>query len=229
MSLTELVDGVETHQRTLTAFNTDEASVESLRDRFAAHNVEVEREESPDVPEAYAVLGEAEEFVTAARVPDLLDPPEPMGPIAGALDRTTLATFDPSELDDAVWNVAERAREVGTGRLHVGVQTLEDLADGLDTYEKLARRSGVHVDAYAAATGSVPDHNDALAVHVERAAEILSTRFVAFDGGGSDDHKRALVAEERESGEFQGFRTADPDTVDYVRSYLTDTYPLVPA
>lgn len=235
MSLPELVDGVETHRKTLTAFNTDEASVEALRDRFAAHNVEVKTVESPDVPDEYVVLGEGEEFVTAARVPDLLDPPETgsfddaSDPILDALDRTMFTTFNAAELLTISRDIEELARQVGSGRLHAGFQTLNVLAGELDAYERLAGQSGLHVDAYAAAEGEVPDHDDSLAIHVERSEEIRSTWFVAYDGGGRDEHKCALVAEEREPGTYCGFWTYDEDTVDYVCSHLRESYPLVPA
>lgn len=234
MSLLELVDGVETHRKTLTAFNTDEASVEALRDRFAAHNVKVTTVESPDLPDEYVVLGEGEEFVTAARVPDLLDPPESGAfdagdPILEALDRTTFTTFDAAELLAISRDIEERARQVGSGRLHAGFQTLDVLAGELDAYERLAVQSGLHVDAYAAAEGEVPDHDDSLAIHVERSEEIRSTWFVAYDGGGRDEHKCALVAEEREPDAYYGFWTYDEDTVDYVCSHLQESYPLVPA
>lgn len=236
MSLTELVDGVETHSGTHTSFDADEASVATLCDRFAADAVEVRGLDSPDVPGKYAALGESEEFVTATRVPDVLDSPDPgglfddgVGDPDDALGGTAFATFDADGVHTVSRRIEDRAWRVGNGRLHAGVQTLDALADELDVYQRLAGRSGLHVDAYAAAEGTVPDHDDSLAVHVERADEIRSTRFVAYDGGGRGEHKCALVVEEREPDAFCGFWTYDPDTVDYVCSYLRESYPLIPA
>lgn len=235
MSLTELVDGVETHREALRKHDTDAASAEMLGESVEAGTVAGRTAESSAGLDDHATSPD-EAFAAAARIPDLLDPPETTGPsvegpadlAAGPLDQTAFGTFDADELRSAADQIVNRARRVGSGRLHVGFRTLDDLATELDRYESLAAETRLQVDAYAAAEGSVPDHDDALAIHVERADEIRSTRFVAYDGGGRDADKRALVAVEREPAEYRGFGTADPSTVDYVFSHLEAAYPLVP-
>ena len=76
MSLTELIAGVEDHEKSLTVFNTDTGTVESVRDQFRDRNLSVraERTESGR-PGSFVVLssereGDEDEVVTATNVED---------------------------------------------------------------------------------------------------------------------------------------------------------------
>ena len=73
----------------------------------------------------------------------------------------------------------------------------------------------------------MPRHDTDLTIHVERSDEIRESWFVVYDGGGVDVNKCALVAEEREPRSFYGFWTYDPETVDWLLEYLSETYGLV--
>jgi hypothetical protein len=238
MSLTELISGVEAHRKTLTVFNADPGTVEALRERFAERNVTVTAASAPGAPREYVVLGQGESFLTAADVDDLL--PEAgessVGfetdrgePILDALDRTTFTAYEPSKLLAASREIEDRAWRVGRGAIHAGFQTLDILEGQLDVYERLAALDELDVHLYAAAEGAVPDHGDDLTVHVERADEIRSTWFVAYDGAGVPENKCALVADEHTPREFAGFWTYDPATVDYVVDHLGEQYPLIPS
>jgi hypothetical protein len=243
MSLTELITGVEEHEKTLTVFNADAEAVEAVRERFHDRNLTVrtERTESGR-PRAFVVLstgGETEEesFVTAASLEDVLgagDPTEPgfddasYRPILDHLDETMFTSYDTRQMVAASREIEDRAWRLGKGSLHAGFQYLSILEDQMDVYERLASKERLDVHAYAYPDReTVPKHDTDLTIHVERSAEIEDSWFVAYDGGGVDVNKCALLAEEREPRAFYGFWTYDPDTVDWIVDYLERSYGLV--
>jgi hypothetical protein len=243
MSLTELITGVEEHEKTLTVFNADAEAVEAVRERFHDRNLTVrtERTESGR-PRAFVVLstgGETEEesFVTAASLEDVLgagDPTEPgfddasYRPILDHLDETMFTSYDTRQMVAASREIEDRAWRLGKGSLHAGFQYLSILEDQMDVYERLASKERLDVHAYAYPDQeTVPKHDTDLTIHVERSAEIEDSWFVAYDGGGVDVNKCALLAEEREPRAFYGFWTYDPDTVDWIVDYLERSYGLV--
>ena len=243
MSLTELISGVENHEKTLTVFNADAEAVEAARERFHDRNLTVraERTESGR-PRAFVVhsAGEAggeESFVTAASLDDVLgggDPTDPgfdddaYRPILDHLDETMFTSYDTRQMVAASREIEDRAWRLGKGSLHAGFQYLSILEDQMDVYERLASRDGLDVHAYAYPDReSVPEHDTDLTIHVERSAEIEESWFVAYDGAGVDVNKCALLAEEREPRAFYGFWTYDPDTVDWIIDYLERSYGLV--
>ncbi|MUW15659.1 histidine kinase [Halorubrum sp. CBA1125] len=139
------------------------------------------------------------------------------------LDETMFTSYSREEMIAASREIEDRAWRIGDGELHAGFQTLDVLAGETETYDRLGGLDGLDVHAYAAADGDPPDV-DSYAIHTGRTSEIRETWFVAYDGGGYDEAKCALLAEERASGEFYGFWSYDPDTVDYIIAYLTDRY-----
>ena len=234
MSLSELIAGVERHEQTLTVVNADPAVVDTLRERFADRNVDVEAE--------HTVSGRPDEFVTLsqdgrvqtatslANLQDRLDAAaEPVGiaespyrPILDHLDETTFTAWSIGQLLAASREIEDRAWRVGAGTLHAGFQTTATLTGERERYDRLAE-TAVDVHAYAVADGDPPP-DAAFTVHVEQAAEIARTWFVVFDGDGEADQKCALLAEEREPRRFYGFWTYDPATVDYVLDHLRSRY-----
>ncbi|MFC7155143.1 DICT sensory domain-containing protein [Halomarina halobia] len=236
MSLTELIAGVEAHERTLTVFNADASVTETLREHFADRNVVVERGEAAGGPRDYVVLSEDEEFLTAADVDDLVNPrratephferDSPYRPILDHLDETMFTSYDTRQMIAASREIEDRAWRVGSGELHAGFQKLSVLGTQLDVYEQLGGRRNLDVHAYAVPDGEVPDH-ESFTVHVERSREIANSWFVVYDGAGVDANKCALLAEEREPRRYYGFWTYDPDTVDWIVDHLRNTYGLV--
>jgi len=251
MSLTELITGVENHEKTLTVFNAGADAVEAVRERFHDRNVTVraERTESGR-PEAFVVLSagggaddatggedEAESFVTAANLADVLEPRDPTGPefedgsyrpILDHLDETMFTSYDTRQMGAASREIEDRAWRLGKGSLHAGFQYLSILEDQMGVYERLAKKDRLDVHAYAYPDQeTVPAHETDLTVHVERSTEIAASWFVAYDGGGVDVNKCALLAEERDDRTFYGFWTYDPDTVDWIVDYLEQSYGLV--
>jgi len=243
MSLTELITGVESHEKTLAVFNAEPTAVEAVRDRFHDRNLTVraERTESGR-PQGFVVLSTTDEsgeesFVTAADLEDVLgggDPTEPgfgdasYRPILDHLEETMFTSYDTRQMVAASREIEDRAWRLGKGSLHAGFQYLSIFEDQMDVYERLASKDRLDVHAYAYPDGdTVPDHDTDLTIHVERTAEIEESWFVAYDGGGVDVNKCALLAEERDPRTFYGFWTYDPDTVDWIIDYLERSYGLI--
>lgn len=254
MSLIELIAGVEAREATLTVFNADPAVTEELREHFADRNVRIVEERTDGGPDGYAVLSRDGEFVTAATVDELLpgggggaeatddgsvdgdatgddaaagsvtgDRRRVGEPILDHLDETMFTSYSHADMVAASREIEDRAWRVGDGELHAGFQTLDVLTGEADTYDLLGGKERLDVHAYAANEGDPPDVEH-YTVHVGETAEIRETWFVAYDGGGYDDAKCALLAEERAPGEFFGFWSYDPETVDYIIGYLTERY-----
>ncbi|WP_096393576.1 DICT sensory domain-containing protein [Halorubrum trapanicum] len=246
MSLIELIAGVEAHEATLTVFNADPAVTDELREHFADRNVRIVDDQTASGPEEFAVLARDGEFVTAATVDDLLSRPGGDGsedtrgggdapgvaggggdrvgrPVLDHLDETMFTSYSREDMVAASREIEDRAWRVGDGALHAGFQTLDVLTGEADTYDLLGEKERLDVHAYAADEGEAPDVEH-YTVHVGETAEIRETWFVAYDGGGYEDAKCALLAEERAPGEFYGFWSYDPETVDYIIDYLTERY-----
>jgi hypothetical protein len=242
MSLIELIAGVEAHEATLTVFNADPAVTDELREYFADRNVRIVDDQTASGPEEFAVLARDGEFVTAVTVDDLLSGSGGDGtegaegergdpgsgarvgrPVLDHLDETMFTSYSREDMVAASREIEDRAWRVGDGALHAGFQTLDVLTGEADTYDLLGEKERLDVHAYAADEGEAPDVEH-YTVHVGETAEIRETWFVAYDGGGYEDAKCALLAEERAPGEFYGFWSYDPETVDYIIDYLTERY-----
>jgi hypothetical protein len=249
MSLIELIAGVEAHEATLTVFNVDPEVAEELREHFADRNIRIVEERTAAGPDGFAVLSRDGELVTAVTVDELLPRPDGDGesesgdgasgpeasgdgastggrvgePVLDHLDETMFTSYSRADMVAASREIEDRAWRVGDGELHAGFQTLDVLTGEADTYDLLGEKKRLDVHAYAADEGEAPDVEH-YTVHVGETAEIRETWFVAYDGGGYDDAKCALLAEERAPGEFYGFWSYDPETVDYVIDYLTERY-----
>ena len=237
MSLTELIAGVEDHEKVLTVFNASDGTVDALRERFHDRNLSVFAEWTPSgKPDAFVVLASDGEFVTAASVADIIGDSrdtkpgfdtQAYRPILDHLDETMFTSYDIGQMVAASREIEDRAWRIGKGELHSGFQQLSILAGQMDLYRRLAERDDLSVHAYAAPDDAVPEHDTDLTIHVERTEEIERSWFVVYDGAGIDVNKCALLAEEREPRAFYGFWTYDPDTVDWILDHLERTYGLV--
>jgi hypothetical protein len=238
MSLTELIAGVEDHEKRLTVFNSDEETLVALRKQFHDRNVSVSGERTPSgTPESFAVLAAEDEFVTAADLDTVLasddGATEPgfdgdsYRPILDHLDETLFTSYDIDQMVAASREIEDRAWRIGKGSLHSGFQKLSILDGQMDIYEQLAEQGSLDVHAYAFPDAEVPAHDTDLTIHVERSDEIERSWFVAYDGAGVDVNKCALLAEERDARSFYGFWTYDPSTVDWIIEHLESTYGLL--
>lgn len=235
MSLIELIAGVESQEATLTVVNGDDDARAALADRFATRNVAVVEGDLSTRSSGFAVLTRDGDFVTAVGLDALLDAdertdpefaPETYEPILDELDKTLFTSYSIRDMVAASREIEDRAWRIGSGEVHTGFQTLGNMTDQTEMYDRLAERDDLEVHAYGAPEGQVPDATE-FSVHVERAAEIRETWFVVYDGDGVDESKCMLLAEEREPGRFYGFWSYDPATVDDAIDHLTSTYSLV--
>ncbi|WP_280536511.1 DICT sensory domain-containing protein [Halopenitus sp. POP-27] len=245
MSLIELIARVEATAATLLVVNANATAREELAETFADRNLVVTEATLPGAPDRFAVLARDGEFVTAVAIDDLLSPSRTSqndsssgGPssdetapefdrrsyasVLDALDETTFTSYSKRKMVAASREIEDRAWRVGSGELHAGFQTLATLGGTVETYNRLAEREGLAVNAYAAPEGPVPDAD--FEVHVERAPEIRETWFVAYDGGGLEENACLLLAEEREPNRFFGFWTYDHETVDEAIAHVSETY-----
>jgi len=237
MSLTELIAGVEDHQRTLTVFNAGEDVTEEIRSQFDDRNVAVERERTESGrPGEFVTLSDREEVLAATSLsafrnatgsgPDQIALDDRgTSPILDRLDETMFTTWSSQQMLTASREIEDRAFRVGIGKLHAGFQRLSVLNQELDRYDRLGE-SSLDVHAYAIPDADPPEERT-FTLHIERAEEIARSWFVAFDGGGDDRQKCALLAEERDPDDFYGFWTYDPGTVDYIIDHLESSYGLV--
>jgi len=237
MSLSELIAGVQTHEKTLTVFNADHAVADEIRRHFADRNVRV-RVESTDSgrPGEFVTLTADGEVVTAVgldAVRALLDDDATLGsgerpyqPFLDHLDETMFTSWSTEQMHATSREIEDRAFRVGSGAIHSGFQTVSTLRTELPVYERLGS-TAVDVHVYATPDEMPPDLDD-ISLHLERAAEIAQSWFVVFDGG-DEGSACALLAEEREPDEFYGFWTYERSTVDWILDHLESTYgPLAP-
>lgn len=235
MSLIEIIAGVETQETTLTVMNGDGEARDALADRFATRNVTVVEDDLSTRSSGFAVLTRDGDFVTAVGLDTLLetdertDPefaPETYSPILDELDKTLFTSYSIREMVAASREIEDRAWRIGGGEVHTGFQTLGNMAEQTEMYNRLGESSDLDVHAYGAPEGPVPDAEQ-FTVHVERAAEVRETWFVVYDGDGVDENKCMLLAEEREPGQFYGFWSYDPETVDAAHEHLNSAYAIV--
>jgi hypothetical protein len=231
MSLTELISGVESHEMTLTVYNAPDA-VSDLGERFADRNLAVETGETSAGPDRFMALDRDGRFVGATGLDELLGDTDqkrasfnsdPYQPILDHLDETLFTSYSRNKMLAASREIEDRAWRVGKGQLHAGFQRVSTLRTQLETYSALGERDALTVHTYATPDTDLPEQ-DEFVVHTEETAEIERSWFVAFDGGGLDANKCALLAEERAPSEFYGFWTYDPDTTEYIISHLSSTY-----
>ena len=239
MSLRDVIRNVEDRRKTLTVFNPrdGEAFVDDLRAYFEHQNVVVRSEETDSGrPTDLAVLSRGDEVLTTASADALADamnstPPGEDGlgiddsayaDVVRHLSETTFTAYGVDEMVTASREIEDRAWRVGEGRLHAGFQYVSVFDGQSDVYGNLAERP-IDVHVYATPDEDPPSL-PGVTVHTQSAAEIERSWFVVFDGGGRDEQKCALLAEERDDRAFYGFWTYDPATVDRIAGHLERRY-----
>lgn len=235
MTLREFIDEYTASRRTITVFAPEQD--DALESYFEARNVTVEHELLPDDGSGgFVVVTDDGEFagsVATSAVHEFVSPTQ-TSPDVGSdetvriplnlLADTTFVALEKRQLLLASREIEDRAYRHGRGTLQTGFQSLSALRDQYDVYETLAQETSLDVHIYGQPDWS-PDLPNAT-IHTEEAAEIGSYWFVVFDGGDSDQQACALVAEEIETdpGSFRGFWTYDPETVEEIDTYLSETY-----
>ncbi|MFD1633600.1 DICT sensory domain-containing protein [Haloplanus ruber] len=234
MGLFELIAAVEAEEKTLTVFNPEAGVATALREHFVDRNLTIERAESDAGPHNYAVLSRDNDFLAAVDVGDVLESTNGVTPeftrenyetVLDELEETLFTSYDTERMVAASKEIEDRAWRGANGELHAGFQTCGRFASQADVYAHLADRGDLAVHVYAHPEGCDElDGVGAANLHVSTATEIHDSWFVAYDGGGVDAMKCALLAEERLPGSFYGFWTYDPETVDEVIEHLWTTH-----
>ncbi len=226
MSLHALIAEVEARRMTLTVINAAERVVDEIRAQYADRNLEIVHSHLDGDPREFAVLSRDGEFITALGLDEVHAAPAREESVLDHLDETLFTSYSIRQMFLASREIEDRAWRIGSGSLHAGFQTLSVLSGQIEAYNQLGQYSDLAVHAYAAPDGedaSIPNH-DHYTLHVEREREIRESWFVVYDGGGVDENKCALLAEERGQREFYGFWSYEPETVDYLCEYLQATY-----
>ncbi|WP_435067768.1 DICT sensory domain-containing protein [Haloplanus sp. C73] len=234
MGLFELIAAVDDEAKTLTVCNPEAGVTSALREHFADRNLAIERADVDSGPQNYAVLSHGDQFLAAIDVSDVLAEQPGVEPgftretydaVLDELDETMFTSYDTERMVAASKEIEDRAWRGGAGELHAGFQTCGRFASQAEAYDHIAQRDSLAVHVYAHPEGQEDfTPPSAPTLHLSTATEIRDTWFVAYDGGGVDAAKCALLAEERLPGSFYGFWTYDAETVDDIIDHLRSTY-----
>ena len=206
-----------------------------LVDQFGTRNATVvHRPLPPGEERGFVVVTERGEFLGSMSL-DALDaltrppiaPPWDrdigLGRLYDLLESTLFASFDRRQMLATAREIEDRAWRTGRGTLYAGFQRPAALAGQTGVYHQLAIGSSLDVHLFVQTDWSPPEVPGAT-IHARSADEIGRYWFVLFDGGGDDDLKCGLVAEERSRGVYYGFWTYEPDLVDELLAYVRETY-----
>ena len=137
--------------------------------------------------------------------------------VFSSLDRRTLVATA-REIEDRAWRISE-------GTLYASFQSLSALRDQMDVYSVLSWRENLAVHVYGRPDWDPPSSIPGLHVHETDDERVTGYWVVAYDGGGDDGQKCALVAEQLGPAAYAGFWTYDPAIVDDVVAVLRDVSP----
>jgi DICT domain-containing protein len=138
---------------------------------------------------------------------------------------TVFSSLDRRALVAAAREIEDRAWRVGEGELHVCFQSLSALRDQADVYATLSWRKDLFVHVYGRPDWSPLESLSGLYVHETEDPRLTGYWVVAYDGGGDERQKCALVAEQTGDGIYAGFWTYDAGLVDDVLAILRRVAP----
>ncbi|ELZ20244.1 sensor protein [Halosimplex carlsbadense 2-9-1] len=220
--------------KTVTTFGPEPYDdLTGVLDRFDAELVH----ESLPIPESsgYLVVKRGGEYlgaISAAAFGELRDPPDdaPWDTTAAAsayhdlvalLSGTSFEMGDRDQMVATAREIEDRAWRNGRGRLYATFQALSAFEKQVSTYEHLAGTTDLSVTVYGDPDWGPPDI-DGVDIRRDETGEISDFWVVAFDGGGDDADKCAMIAEEESPGTYVGVVTYDPGVVDDLTAYLDD-------
>jgi hypothetical protein len=222
-SLYDIVDGVNTESKTVRALNvTDEEQFQTVEEYLSRHDVEIRREESgrqdsdtlvvEDDGETLArdSVGSVARFANAPPAAGYEDARIP--PVVEHLDETRFQSYDKQQMILASRIGEFRAWNRRSGELHAGFQKLSKVDFQQEVYDQL-EISEVDTHVYGIDDWERTDEVD-MEVHVNRAEEVREHWWVVYDGGGDEEYKYALIAQEQSPQEWFGFWTYGSSTVD---------------
>ncbi|MBX0286186.1 sensor protein [Halomicroarcula sp. F28] len=238
-ALSDQLEAIESRRKTLDVYTDKAATVAELAAQFSTRNVQViQNEYAVGADTEFMVVRNAEgdpqgalgvEQFRTLIAPDIHPPWERSGTEADLadlfdfLDSTLFTSFSRRQMLAVSREIEERAWRVDTGVLYVGFQNATAVDAQAAVYNRFARRSAVGLQLF------IEDEFDgrldgSIDVVSGEGEEIGRFWFLLFDGGGADQSKCGLLAEEREPGRFYGFWTYRPGIVDEIIDYLRATY-----
>lgn len=222
--LSSCIERVTGDERTLSVYNGDTGTLSDLRSYFELRNVAVE-ERTNDLPEGICALHDGERVFAASPLAAVEFDPAAFTPgfdhdtpaVLRHVETTTFVSYDKRRMILASREVEERAWRVGSGQLYAGFQRLSRLRPQWPVYEALT--DSVDVRVYGVRDWEPPGE---ITTDVADDEEVRKSWFVVYDGDGHDERKAALVAEERDPGEFTGFWTYETELVDDLLAYFPE-------
>jgi hypothetical protein len=226
--LSSCIERVTGDERMLSVFGGDAETLSDLRSHFELRNVIVEKR-TTDLPEGVCVLHDGERVFAASPLAAVersigFDPAaftpgfdRDTPAVLRHVETTTFVSYDKRQMILASREVEERAWRMDGGQLYAGFQRLSRLRPQWPVYEKLTDSLDVRV--YGLRDWEPPSE---ITVDEATDEEVKTSWLVVYDGDGEDEHKAALVAEERDPGEFTGFWTYEIDIVDDLLIYFSD-------
>jgi DICT domain-containing protein len=238
MTLESVIEAAERRQTSLVHYAPEPGD---LADQFAARNVEIRhRRLPPGGPDPFVVVRRDGAFRGAVTVDDLrqfLWPPirrppdlETLSPAYRALfellDDTVFASLRRRQLLATSREIEDRAWRTRRGTLHAGFQSASAFRAQRSVYRQLVAMGDLDVHVYVATDAPRdeldPDLDldaDGATIHAE--AGIDRFWFLVFDGGGDDEQKCALVAEQR-GADGGGDEDEDEDAETYYGVWTYD-------
>ena len=143
----------------------------------------------------------------------------------GMLADTVFSSLDRRSLVAAAREIEDRAWRVAEGTLYASFQSLSAFRAQFKVYAALSRRGDLAVRVYGRPDWSPPRTTPGLHVHETDDERVAGYWVVAFDGGGDEGQKCALVAEQLGPSTYAGFWTYEPAVVDDVVAVLEDVTP----
>ncbi|QLG47434.1 histidine kinase [Natrinema halophilum] len=238
-SLGEFVEAVERRRKTLEVHTDDDAVSDALRRQFETRNVDVVHRSIGSLDDAgFVIVRDADdEFRGALGIDqfqailspqvhppwELAETDEDRSDLFDFLENTLFTSYSRRQMLATAREIEERAWRVGTGTLYSGFERATAFAVQADVYDRLGSRGSLAVRIFFDDEWDAPVA-DGVSVVSEPGGELGEYWFVVFDGGGNELEACALLAEERQDGEFYGFWTYDQELVGDLVSYLERTY-----
>ncbi|QCW03547.1 DICT sensory domain-containing protein [Natrinema pallidum] len=234
-SLRDAFESVDRRRKTLEIYTDEESVIAELRQQFETRNVDVTHRSLGTIDEMGFVIvrdGDGEfrgalglDQFEAILSPDIHPPWElaerdlDSATLFSFLENTLFSSYDRRQMVATSREIEERAWRVGTGRLYAGFQRPAALRAQTDVYKRFGERDSLAVIVFLDGEyeGVLTDD---VTVVTDANGDFDAFWFVVFDGGGTDQHRCALVAEERDPGQYYGFWTYDPRLVGDLVAYL---------
>ncbi|ELY76335.1 DICT sensory domain-containing protein [Natrinema gari] len=234
-SLRDAFENVDRRRKTLEIHTDEESVIAEFRQQFDTRNVDVTHRPLGAIDEmGFVIVRDSDgEFrgalgldqFEAVLSPDLHPPWElaerdlDSAALFSFLENTLFSSYDRRQMVATSREIEERAWRVGTGRLYAGFQRPAALRAQTDVYKRFGDRDSLVVVVFL--DGEYEGElTDDVTVVTDASGELDAFWFVVFDGGRTDRHRCALVAEEREPGRYYGFWTYDPILVGDLVAYL---------